>query len=231
MLFILYSFVIVNLNQMELIIATIASLLPIINPFSTAPMFLAMTQGDTEQYRNLQAKKGVLYMIIILLVSLIAGTFIMNFFGLSLPGMRIAGGILISRVAMNMLNPSQNDGRTKEEEKEANEKKDISFTPLAMPSLSGPGAISVIIGMSSIADSVFDYIFIAIGVLIVAVAVFVTLRSASRLVKYLGATGLTAMTKIMGFIILCVGIQFIVNGILGIATSNDILKFIQQATQ
>jgi multiple antibiotic resistance protein len=216
---------------MELIIATIASLLPIINPFSTAPMFLAMTQGDTEQYRNLQAKKGVLYMIIILLVSLIAGTFIMNFFGLSLPGMRIAGGILISRVAMNMLNPSQNDGRTKEEEKEANEKKDISFTPLAMPSLSGPGAISVIIGMSSIADSVFDYIFIAIGVLIVAVAVFVTLRSASRLVKYLGATGLTAMTKIMGFIILCVGIQFIVNGILGIATSNDILKFIQQATQ
>jgi multiple antibiotic resistance protein len=231
LLFILYSFVIVNLNQMELIIATIASLLPIINPFSTAPMFLAMTQGDTEQYRNLQAKKGVLYMIIILLVSLIAGTFIMNFFGLSLPGMRIAGGILISRVAMNMLNPSQNDGRTKEEEKEANEKKDISFTPLAMPSLSGPGAISVIIGMSSIADSVFDYIFIAIGVLIVAVAVFVTLRSASRLVKYLGATGLTAMTKIMGFIILCVGIQFIVNGILGIATSNDILKFIQQATQ
>lgn len=231
MLFILYSFVIVNLNQMELIIATIASLLPIINPFSTAPMFLAMTQGDTEQYRNLQAKKGVLYMIIILLVSLIAGTFIMNFFGLSLPGMRIAGGILISRVAMNMLNPSQNDDRTKEEEKEANEKKDISFTPLAMPSLSGPGAISVIIGMSSIADSVFDYIFIAIGVLVVAVAVFVTLRSASRLVKYLGATGLTAMTKIMGFIILCVGIQFIVNGILGIATSNDILKFIQQATQ
>ena len=231
MLCILYSFVFVNLNQMELIIATIASLLPIINPFSTAPMFLAMTQGDTEQYRNLQAKKGVLYMIIILLVSLIAGTFIMNFFGLSLPGMRIAGGILISRVAMNMLNPSQNDGRTKEEEKEANEKKDISFTPLAMPSLSGPGAISVIIGMSSIADSVFDYIFIAIGVLVVAVAVFVTLRSASRLVKYLGATGLTAMTKIMGFIILCVGIQFIVNGILGIATSNDILKFIQQATQ
>jgi multiple antibiotic resistance protein len=231
LLCILYSFVFVNLNQMELIIATIASLLPIINPFSTAPMFLAMTQGDTEQYRNLQAKKGVLYMIIILLVSLIAGTFIMNFFGLSLPGMRIAGGILISRVAMNMLNPSQNDGRTKEEEKEANEKKDISFTPLAMPSLSGPGAISVIIGMSSIADSVFDYIFIAIGVLVVAVAVFVTLRSASRLVKYLGATGLTAMTKIMGFIILCVGIQFIVNGILGIATSNDILKFIQQATQ
>ena len=54
---------------MELIIATIASLLPIINPFSTAPMFLAMTQGDTEQYRNLQAKKGVLYMIIILLVA------------------------------------------------------------------------------------------------------------------------------------------------------------------
>ena len=214
---------------MELIIATIAALLPIINPFSTAPMFLAMTQGDTDDYRNIQARKGVFYMIIILLVSLVAGTFIMNFFGLSLPGMRIAGGILISRVAMGMLNPSHDNERSKAEEKEVNEKKDISFTPLAMPSLSGPGAISVIIGMSSIADSIIDYVFIAVGILIVSIVVYATLRSASKLVKYLGVTGLVAMTKIMGFIILCVGIQFIVNGILGIATSDVMLQFIQKA--
>jgi len=216
---------------MELIIATIASLLPIINPFSTAPMFLAMTQGDSDSYRNIQAKKGVLYMVIILLVSLVAGTFIMNFFGLSLPGMRIAGGILISRVAMGMLNPSQDSERSEEEKKEVSEKKDVSFTPLAMPSLSGPGAISVIIGMSSIASSVIDYLFIVIGVLIVAIVVFISLRSASRLVKYLGVTGLLAMTKIMGFIILCVGIQFIVNGVMAIATGDVMLQFIQKALQ
>jgi multiple antibiotic resistance protein len=216
---------------MELIIATIASLLPIINPFSTAPMFLAMTEGDTDSYRNIQAKKGVLYMIAILLVSLVAGTFIMNFFGLSLPGMRIAGGILISGVGMRMLNPSQNPERTKEELQEANLKNDISFTPLAMPSLSGPGAISVIIGMSSIADSIKDYLFIAAGVFVVAILVYITLRFASRLVKHLGVTGLLAMTKIMGFIILCVGIQFIVNGILAIATGDVMLQFIQKALQ
>ncbi len=213
---------------MELIIATIAALIPIINPFSTAPMFLAMTKGDDDTYRNTQAKRGVIYMVIILLVFLVAGTFIMNFFGLSLPGMRIAGGILISGVGMRMLNPPANKERSDAEEKEASQKQDISLTPLAMPSLSGPGAISVIIGMSSLADSIADYFFIAAGVLVVAVIVFATLRSASKMVKYLGVNGLNAMTKIMGFIILCVGVQFIVNGVIAIATSEVILQFLQK---
>lgn len=79
---------------MDLIFATIAALLPIINPFSTAPMFLSLTQNDTKHYRNAQATQGVIYMLAILLVSLVGGSFIMSFFGLSLPGMRIVGGYI-----------------------------------------------------------------------------------------------------------------------------------------
>ena len=134
---------------MELIFATIAALLPIINPFSTAPLFLSLTQGYTKQERNIQARRGVLYMFAILVVSLIGGTFIISFFGLSLPRMRIAGGILVCGVGMRMLAPKDDFDATQEETKEAVAKKDISFTPLAMPSLSGLGSISVIIGMSS----------------------------------------------------------------------------------
>ncbi|MBX3238426.1 MAG: MarC family NAAT transporter [Chitinophagaceae bacterium] len=212
---------------MELIFGTIAALLPIVNPFSTAPMFLSLTEGYADAERNNQAKKGVVYMTAILLVFLVAGTFIMNFFGLSLPGMRIAGGILVSGVGMGMLKPKDSH-HTKAEAKEAAEKRDISFTPLAMPSLSGPGAISVVIGMSSIAKGAWlDYVYIALGILVVATIVFFTLRSSTRLVKLLGVNGLHAMTKIMGFIILCVGVQFIVTGVLGVLTGDQIKDFIQ----
>jgi multiple antibiotic resistance protein len=211
---------------MELIFGTIAALLPIVNPFSTAPMFLSLTESYTAEERNKQAKQGVIYMSAILLVFLVAGTFIMNFFGLSLPGMRIAGGILVSGVGMGMLKP-EDSHHTEAEANEAKTKQDISFTPLAMPSLSGPGAISVVIGMSSIAKGDWlDYAYIAIGIVAVALIVYVILRSSTRLVKWLGVNGLHAMTKIMGFIILCVGVQFVVTGVLGVLTGDQIREFI-----
>jgi multiple antibiotic resistance protein len=214
--------------MLELVFATVASLLPIINPFSAAPLFLSLTNGYSDEERNAQARQGVIYMIAILLVSLVAGSFIMNFFGLSLPGMRIAGGILVCAVGMRMLNPRDGGDRTEQEKQEAQVKKDISFTPLAMPSLSGPGSISVVIGMSSLAHRVIDYVYVATGILVVALVVFIVLRFATKLVKFLGVNGLHAMTKIMGFIILCVGVQFIIHGALNILTGEEISAFIQK---
>ncbi|WMJ75513.1 MarC family NAAT transporter [Cytophagaceae bacterium ABcell3] len=213
---------------MELILATIAALLPIINPFSTAPMFLSITPDYTEEERSVQAWQGVVYMTFILVTFLIGGTFIINFFGLSVPGMRIAGGIIVFGVGMGMLKPKDELGPSKAEVKEASKKKDISFTPLAMPSLSGPGSISVIIGLSSLTVNIIDYIFITVGILVVSLIVFITLRSSSKLVKFLGVNGLNAMTKIMGFIILCVGVQFIVNGVLDILTGREMADFLQR---
>jgi len=216
---------------MDLIFATIAALLPIINPFSTAPMFLSLTMNDTKHYRNAQATQGVIYMLAILLVSLVGGSFIMSFFGLSLPGMRIAGGILVAGVGMKMLKPSDQSGSTAEETEEAVHKKDISFSPLAMPSLSGPGSISVVIGMSSLANGISDYCYIALGIIFVACVVLLVLRSAVGLVKFLGVNGLHAMTKIMGFLILCVGIQFIIHGTMDILTGNEMLEFLKKVRQ
>jgi multiple antibiotic resistance protein len=211
---------------MELIFATIAGLLPIINPFSTAPLFLSLTRSHTPEQKIQQATKGVIYMFAILTISLIGGTFIMKFFGLSLPGMRIAGGLLVAGVGFGMLKPQDDPEQTPEEKKEAKSKDDISFTPLAMPSLSGPGAISVVIGMSSLVEDWYQYLYITGGILIVAGMVWFTLRSAAGLVRFLGVNGLHALTKIMGFIILCVGVQFIVNGILGIVTGDVVYEFL-----
>lgn len=214
---------------MELVLASIAALLPIINPFSTAPLFLAMTEGYSEAERQDQAKRGVIYMVCILTAFLVGGSFIMNFFGLSLPGLRIAGGILVAGVGMRMLYPKDNHDQTPAEEKEAKKKADIAFTPLAMPSLSGPGAISVTIGLTSLAESPWHYGGIFVGILVVAAIVFIILRASTKLVRFLGVNGLHAMTKIMGFLILCVGIQFVVNGVRGIASDPDLLHAIRDA--
>lgn len=215
--------------NMQLIIATIIGLLPIINPFSTAPMFLAITEGDTVDERNEQARKAVIYMVCILLAFLVGGSFIMSFFGLSLPGLRIAGGLLVAGVGMKMLYPKDHHDQTSAERAESRVKQDISFTPLAMPSLAGPGAISVTIGLTSLAERWWHYLAIAFGILVVAAIVFVTLRLSTRLVRYLGVNGLHAMTKIMGFLILCVGVQFIVNGVIGVASSEELISAIRQA--
>lgn len=208
---------------MELIIATIIGLLPIINPFSTAPMFLAITEGDTAEERAEQARKAVIYMVGILAAFLVGGSFIMNFFGLSLPGLRIAGGILVAGVGMRMLYPKDDHEQTRAEHAESKRKQDVSFTPLAMPSLAGPGAISVTIGLTTLASDWVGYVAIFLGILVVAAIVYAVMRAATRLVGVLGVNGLHAMTKIMGFLILCVGVQFIVNGVVGVLSGPELL--------
>lgn len=197
----------------ELILFTVVALLPIVNPFSTAPLFLAITEGQDEQTRNEQGKRGVIYMVAILGTFLLAGTLIMSFFGISLPGVRIAGGILIGRVAFKMLYPPDKGELTADEEKESKKKEDISFFPLAMPSLSGPGSIAVTISLATLVTHWLEYIAIFIGILIIAAIVFITLRLSSHLTRMLGVNGVHAMTKIMGFLIFCIAIQFIVTGV------------------
>ena len=212
-----------------LALTTFTALLPIANPFSTAPVFLAITDGDSEEKRAQQIRMGIIYMFAILVVFLVAGTMILNFFGISIPGLRIAGGIMIVRISIQMLNPSREDEQTPEEEAESRQKKDISFTPLAMPSLSGPRAIAVTIGLTSLVQHWLDYVAIICGIFVVCLFCFVVLRSASKIVAFMGANSMNAMTKIMGFLLLCVGVQFVVNGIKGIVMDPEFLKGLMEA--
>jgi len=212
----------------ELILGTVIALLPIINPFASTPVFLAITEGDTERQRERQARRGCLYMVAILVLSLIGGTFIMNFFGISIPGLRIAGGLLVSGIGLSMLS-ARSLAQEERERDAARAKRDISFTPLAMPMLSGPGSIAVTIGFTSLAQTPLDYAAIILGILVVALISYLVLRISSRIVLVVGINGMSALTKIMGFLLLCIGVQFIVNGILGIATDPNLLRSLKGA--
>ena len=207
-------------------LGTFIGLLPIINPLASAPTFLAITEGDSTERRREQARKGCFYMVAILVSFLIGGTFIMNFFGISIPGLRIAGGILLTGIGMDMLSSLKASPKETDEEREAARKKvDISFSPLAMPMLSGPGSIAVTLGFTSLATGWLDYAAIIAGIISVAVITYVVLRLSGRLVRIIGPVGVNAMTKIMGFLIMTMGVQFVVNGI----TDPELLHAIKAA--
>ena len=214
----------------ELIIGTVIALLPIINPLAAAPSFLAITEGDSRERRLQQLRHACLYMVGILVSFLIGGTFIMNFFGISIPGLRIAGGFLVAGIGSTMLLGAPRDSRRDDPaEAEARAKRDVSFSPLALPMLSGPGSIAVTVGFTSLASHWLDYIAIILGILIVAIISYGVLRLAERTVVLVGVNGMNALTKVMGFLILCIDVQFIVNGVLGVATDPAVVRAIRDA--
>jgi len=202
---------------------TFVGLLPIANPFSTAAVFLALTERFPEDRAQEQARRACFYMAIVLLVALFAGALVMQFFGISIPALRIAGGIIVARIGFGMLNPQPEEDVGDEDKAEAKRMADLAFTPLAMPMLSGPGSIAVTVGMAAGADRLIEYVAIAIGIVLVALVSWLVLRSARRIVRWLGPTGMTALTRVMGFLLVCVGVQFLGTGILEFIAENHLI--------
>jgi multiple antibiotic resistance protein len=194
----------------ELVLLAIAGLLPIMNPFSTAPLLIALTAGMTPQERARQTLLGCLYAFAILSTFLIAGRFIISFFGISLPGIRIAGGLLISTLGFRMVFPPE----TRKDEAVV-AKTDIAFSPLAMPSLSGPGSISVVLATSAqIPDDriLLGNIIMLIGIGLTTLITWLVLSGSFVLVRFLGPSGIDALTRIFGFLLICIGVQFVLIG-------------------
>lgn len=187
------------------------------NPFSTAPLFVSLTAGFDKRHRERQALLGCLYAFGILAVFLLLGSAIVNFFSISVPGIRVAGGLIISTIGFRMLfpspTPSGSDAAPHPQEQE------IAFTPIAMPSLAGPGSISVVLSAAAQIRSVYPqewgliYIAVIVGMALTLVFSFLVLRAASAMVRYLGTGGIDAMTRIFGFLLICIGMQFLLIGI------------------
>jgi multiple antibiotic resistance protein len=217
----------------ELILGTIIALVPVVNPLASSPTFLAITEGDTRERRLEQLRNACFYMVAILVSFLIGGTFIMRFFGLSIPGLRIAGGLLVATIGYHMLSgPRRSDPvQHSVAEKEARAKTDISFSPLAMPMLSGPGSIAVTVGFTSLARGWLDYIAIILGIVVVAIIAYVTLRLSNRVVRVVGPNGMNALSRVMGFLLLCIGIQFVVKGALGVVADPEVIRQFREATK
>lgn len=193
------------------------AILPIVNPFGAVPLVMSASGHLPELERLRQIRRACIYVFFLMSGFLLAGGLIMNFFGISIPGMRIAGGLIVGFLGFQMLFPnpiSDKEAMTKA----AESRHDIAFTPLAMPGLSGPGTFAVVMSLSSQATArrglslVIDFLGIATAILLVAVLSWFVLRGAERFNRLLGATGMVALTRLMGFLMICIGVQFIING-------------------
>ncbi|MCB9709241.1 MAG: MarC family NAAT transporter [Myxococcales bacterium] len=211
------------------VLATFVGILPIANPFSTAVVFLTITEGFSEERRQQQARMACVYMAGVLITFLLAGTLIMTFFGISIPGLRIAGGLIIARIGFAMLNAQPENAMSDELRDEAVRKDDVAFSPLAMPMLSGAGSIAVTIGMAAEAGGADETLAIIVGIGLVAFVSWLVLRASGRVVRVLGATGMNAMGRILGFLLVCTAIQFIVDGAHQLLSSPEFMAPIMDA--
>jgi len=205
----------------ELFIAVLASLFTVVNPIGAVPVFLSMTTGYSKPMLHKTVLQTSLYFIAISLVFFFGGTLILSFFGISLNAMRIAGGLVILSSGYALLSNKFEETRaiSPEVTEEALSKDDISFSPLAMPLLSGPGSLSLLISLSAEHPAWLAKFVIAAVVIVMGLLIFLVLRSAPYFNRVLGVSGMRALSRIMGFIVMAIAVQYIISGVVDLVKS------------
>lgn len=197
---------------MDLFLYAFAALFSVMNPLGTVPIFVGLTQEDSIADRSRTSLLTSINIFVILLISFFTGKYLLTFFGISIESLRIAGGLIIVSSGFALLTGSfhKHKGMDKEKVKDdVHQREGVSLTPLAIPMLAGPGSISLLIGMQEKYGGVTDKLIIIGAVLIACVATFLMLKSAHFIVKYLGASGINAISRIIGFIVIAIGIEYI----------------------
>lgn len=207
---------------MEIFVYLFAALFSVLNPIGTVPIFVGLTMDDDAKERSRISLWTAINVFIILIISFFLGEYVLTFFGISIEALRIAGGIVIATSGFSLLtgNFNKKRGVNKKVESDAQKRNDIALTPLAIPMLAGPGSISLLIAFYHEHHSLPDIIFSILAIFAVAVAIFIVLKSAHYLAKILGASGIVAISRIVGFIVIAIGVQYIISSIITIVKTN-----------
>jgi len=192
-----------------------ATLFATVGVADTAFIFAALTKDNTPRERFIFATRGVLIALAILLFFAVLGSAILDLFGITIPALRTAGGVLLLLIAIDMVfaRHSGGTGTTDEEEDEAKRSQDISVFPLAMPLLAGPGAISAVILLTTGAQSSTDFWLVLAALLVIMALVWVTLLIAIPIQRLFGLTGLSVVSRVVGILLAALAVQFIFDGV------------------
>ncbi|MNK00959.1 hypothetical protein D3C87_187520 [compost metagenome] len=207
---------------MELFVYIFAALFSVINPLGAVPIFVGLTQDDTKEERSRISFWAAVNVFIILIISFFVGQYVLAFFGISIDALRIAGGLIIVSSGFSLLTGkfSKKRGVNKEVKNDAQKRNDIALTPLAIPMLAGPGSISLLIAMyQDYNKSIEQQVIACLAITAVAAVIFLTMRSAHYLSRILGASGIVAISRIIGFIVIAIGVQYISSSIVNILSS------------
>lgn len=201
------------MQWLSLWISTFTLIFAIIDPFGFVPVFLAMTASDTEARRREMLKIACVTAFAVLSFFTFFGTALLDFFGISIPALQIAGGLILLVISFEMLKVIRVDEKlSHKEENEAVAKEDISIVPLAIPMLSGPASITTVVVLGSKVHTVSNYLTILSSVAVTLAATYLVLRSAHHVIRRIGITGLNVLTRVMGLLLCAVAVQFVING-------------------
>lgn len=196
-------------------ILPIVSVLFIVDPLAAVPAFLTMTAGDSERMRRATALKASIVSTGILLLFATAGSLVLRVFGVTMPAFRIAGGVILGLSALEMLRAERPSRETPGEIKEGIEKVDISITPLSIPLLAGPGAISTVMVLRPAVLTWRATIPVYVAILVTGLATYALLGRSAALQRLLGTTGIHVMSRLMGLVLATMAVQFILDGVRG----------------
>ncbi|MCG8411184.1 MAG: NAAT family transporter [Bacteroidales bacterium] len=204
--------------MLNLYFTVFAALFSIANPLGTMPVFIGVTEKSTREERNKIALKASVFMFLILSISFLGGEYIIHFFGISIESLKIAGGLIIASSGFALLTGtfSKHKGMNKKVKNEVRNKDDASLTPLAIPMLAGPGSISLLISLNENASNFIELLIIYLTIPAVGFVTYLILRSSCFIFSKLGASGLNSISRIIGFIVIAIGIEYIVSVILTI---------------
>jgi multiple antibiotic resistance protein len=194
-------------------LVTFTSIFFIVDPVAAIPTYLVITQQESAAERRRTARRACIAMTILMVVFGATGTMLFRAFGITLPAFRTAGGLILWFVAMDMLHGERRTQEGRDELFEGQIKEDVALTPLAIPMLAGPGAISTAIVVAGQAHGAAQSAVVYASIVLTGILSYISLRLGEPLLGRLGKTGIRVVTRIMGLILAAVAVQFVFSGV------------------
>jgi multiple antibiotic resistance protein len=202
------------------ILLVFAALLPIVNPLGMAPIFAEMTLQYPRRIRRIVAMRVAINGVVLLVASLFVGSYVLEFFGVSLAAVQLGGGLVVTYAGWRILN-TQSDLKERQAESPSNSQEILSraFYPLTMPLTVGPGSIAVALTLGSNLHEeihlqlIFSALTAVIGILLIGLSIFLCYWFSEGLQRLLGPTGTSVLIRLSAFIVVCIGIQIMFNGL------------------
>ncbi|HVD06267.1 MAG TPA: MarC family protein [Gemmatimonadaceae bacterium] len=201
------------MELLQFALITFTSVLFIVDPIAVIPTYLVITRDEAPLQRRRTALRACIAAALLLIAFGLAGKFIFQILGITMPAFRIAGGAILWIVAMDMLQAKRSTQESTPEIEEGTVKEDVALTPLAMPMLAGPGAISTIMVLAGQARTLPQSIVVYLSIVLTAAVCWLTLRIGERLMTRMGQTGIRVMTRIMGLLLAALAAQFVLTGV------------------
>src|SRR3984885_6260242 len=201
-------------EHIEFLLLAFSSIFFIVDPIACIPTFLAVTAEDDLARRRHMAKRAAWTCFLVLSGFAMSGELVFKMFGITLPAFRIAGGLIMILIGLDMVQGRRSQTKeTASETQQAMEKEDVGIIPLGVPMLAGPGSISTVIALMAQSSNWEHSILIIVAVALTAFLSYWTLAAADRLGRRMGDTGIHILTRFMGLLLMAIAVQFILSGL------------------